>query len=194
MDTARRVLAMLLIVSLPPAVIHWLIVHPWVRFWRRVGPRATYGALVALLAGSGAAVFAWHERLLGYDLGTREPLLALGLVLYAASAWLSWLTRRQLDFRTFTGIPEVVAARPGRLLTEGIYARIRHPRYAAVILGVTGCALIANFLGVYLIVLASLLLFVPVIILEERELAARFGPAYVTYRRRVPALFPGRRA
>src|SRR3990172_2057026 len=42
MDTVRRILGVLLIVGLPPAVLYWLMVHPFVGFWRRVGPRVTY--------------------------------------------------------------------------------------------------------------------------------------------------------
>jgi protein-S-isoprenylcysteine O-methyltransferase Ste14 len=192
MDTALRVLGILLIVTMPPAVIHWLIVHPLVAIWRRVPPWVTYGVLVLLLIGSGGAALAWPHRLLGRDFGTRWPLLALGLALYAASVWVSLLARRQLDFRTLAGIPEVTA-RPGRLLTEGAYG-IRHPRYASVILGWIGCALMVNYLGVYLITLASLLMLIPVIAFEDRELAARFGSDYLAYRRRVPALLPRRPA
>ncbi len=82
------------------------------------------------------------------------------------------------------------AAFPGQLLQEGIYGVIRHPRYLSVILGTIGMALIVDYLGAYIVVLVSLVGLWLVIILEERELASRFGSAYAAYRSRVPALMP----
>ena len=101
------------------------------------------------------------------------------------------LCRRQLSLKTFAGVPEVSrAAYPGLLLQEGIYGVIRHPRYLSVILGIIGCALIVDYLGAYIVVVVSLIGLWPLIILEERELARRFGPAYTAYRSRLPALMP----
>lgn len=166
------------------------MVHAFVRVWRRVGPWVTYIVVAVFFAGMCAALFHWRGYLLGRDLGTLWGLIGGGVVLYLASAWLSLLARKQLDLRTFAGLPEVSAAHPGRLLTEGVYGVIRHPRYASVVLGVTGFAMAVNFLGVYLVVLGSLLVLVPVTVLEERELGRRFGEEYHAYRRRVPALIP----
>jgi len=190
MDTVRRILGVLLIVGLPPAVLYWLIVHPFVGFWRRVGPRVTYSVVAILFAGMCLALFTGRGYLLGRDLGTRWGLIGMGVVWYLASAWVSLLARKQLDLRTFAGLPEVSPAHPGRLLTEGVYGVIRHPRYVSVVLGVTGLALAVNFLGVYLVVLGSMLALIPVTVLEGRELARRFGKEYQAYRRRVPAWIP----
>ena len=44
MDTTRYVIGVLLIVGVPPAVIFWLLIHPFVGFWRRVGRRALYSS------------------------------------------------------------------------------------------------------------------------------------------------------
>jgi hypothetical protein len=39
MNTFRYVLAMLTLMFMPGAVLFWFLVHPFVRFWRRIGLR-----------------------------------------------------------------------------------------------------------------------------------------------------------
>jgi protein-S-isoprenylcysteine O-methyltransferase Ste14 len=79
---------------------------------------------------------------------------------------------------------------PQRLVTEGLHARVRHPRYLQFLLVIAGFALLANHLCLYL----ALLLWLPgawlIVILEEKELRDRFGPAYEEYSHRVPRFFP----
>ena len=187
-------LGIVLVVSVPPAVVFWLLVHPFARWWRRVPPGVTYAFLAAFLAGAGGLLFVVRGLLLGRDLGTNWWTIGVGAVLYLMAAALSLRCRRQLSLRTFVGVPEVSpSAFPGELLKDGIYGVIRHPRYASVILGTVGFALIVNHLGGYVVVAVSLLGLWPVIVAEERELAGRFGPAYAQYRERVPALIPRRR-
>jgi protein-S-isoprenylcysteine O-methyltransferase Ste14 len=79
---------------------------------------------------------------------------------------------------------------PQRLLTEGIYSRIRHPRYVEVLLVIASLALIANNLASYvnwIIGIPSVLLIVRI---EERELRDRFGAEYEAYCARVPRFVP----
>jgi len=37
MDTFRYVLAVMLVISLPPAIAYWFVIHPFAALWRRVG-------------------------------------------------------------------------------------------------------------------------------------------------------------
>ncbi|HWP00391.1 MAG TPA: isoprenylcysteine carboxylmethyltransferase family protein [Methylococcus sp.] len=88
-------------------------------------------------------------------------------------------------------MPELAPARyPQRLLTEGPYARIRHPRYVQFMLALLGYALIANYLTVYAVVLVWLAGLYGIVVLEEKELRARFGEEYIEYARRVPRFIP----
>ncbi len=191
MDTARRVLGILLVVGMPPALVFWLVVHPFARWWRRVDARFTYALLAVVMTGLGVLLFAVRAPLLGRDLGTNWVLIGIGGVLYLLSIAVSERCRKQLTLKIFAGVPEVSrAAFPGHLLQDGIYGVIRHPRYLSVILGTVGMALIVQYLGAYIVVLVSLMSLRLVIVLEERELAGRFGSAYAAYRSRVPALVP----
>ncbi len=191
MDTTRRVLGILLVVGMPPAIAFWLVIHPFARWWRQLDVRVTYALLAVFMTGLGVLLFTVREPLLGRNLGTNWLLIGIGAVLYLMSITVSLLCRRRLSLKIFAGVPEVSrAAFPGQLLQEGIYGVIRHPRYLSVILGTIGLALIVDYLGAYVVVVVSLIGLWPLIILEERELASRLGTAYAAYRSRVPALMP----
>lgn len=195
MDTLRWFLGLALVVGMPPAVGAWFLIHPVAGWWRRVGVWPTYAALAVFMVAAAALLIVFRNTLLGRDLGTSWLLAGPGLALYAASILLELQCRRQLSLKAFAGVPEVSrAAYPGRLLQDGIYARIRHPRYLGVLLGTTGMALVANHLGVYVVVGVCVAGLWPLIAIEERELLDRFGPAYADYRSRVPALVPRRRS
>jgi methanethiol S-methyltransferase len=77
---------------------------------------------------------------------------------------------------------------PPRLVTSGTYALVRHPLYffSMLFLWVSPVMLLPNFL---FNLLASGYFWAGSRV-EERRLAAYFGEAYESYRRRVPALVP----
>ena len=190
MDTARYFVAVLLVASMPPAIVWWYLVHPFVGFWRRMGARAALSVVGALmLAAAGALVWA-RDALVGRDLGTSWPLTGLGVVLAVAAAALGLRRRRYLTTRILSGIPELEGD-GGNLLTQGPYAVIRHPRYVEVVAAVFAYASFANYAGSWVVALATLPALHGVVLLEERELAQRFGSAYDEYRRRVPRYVPG---
>lgn len=191
MDTTRYVLGVMLVIGIPPAVGFWLVIHPLAGFWRRVGTAVTYITLLFLFIASCGLLFYFRDSILGPDLGTNLLLFIPGAILYGLSAWLSVLTRRQLSMKTFAGVPEIAKdGAGGKLLQEGVYGVIRHPRYLSVIVGTAGFAMFVNYLGAYLMVLGTVPALYLVVLLEERELSQRFGAEFEDYRSRVPAIFP----
>ncbi|HVT15215.1 MAG TPA: isoprenylcysteine carboxylmethyltransferase family protein [Thermoanaerobaculia bacterium] len=191
---ARYAMGVLLAVAVPPALLYWFIVHPFIGFWRRVGARRTFWFLGVFYAVTIAALFPVRDRLLGRDLGTNPLAISLAVPLVVASAWVSRRRRRQLKFAMLAGLPELSPEQHGvGLLTEGIYGRIRHPRYVEFVLGSLGWALFANYGGLYVLLALSCAVLFLVVLLEERELRARFGQAYVDYSLSVPRFVPRRR-
>lgn len=189
MDTLRYALGVVLVVFYPPAVVYWLLIHPLAGWWRRRGPVVALVVVGLLCVGLSVLLFLVHDALMGRDLGTSWWAVGAGLLFYGASVAMEMRTRKQLDFRTLVGVPEVSESDP-RLLTEGMYARVRHPRYLGVILGTVGFSLVVNYLGVYAMVGAFIPVLYLVVVLEERELVGRFGGAYRAYQGRVPRLIP----
>jgi len=137
----------------------------------------------------GWLAFTHHASLLGLNMGGNGVLFLCGAVVYGASFWLWRPIKKALDFSTFAGVPEV-SGRSIELIQSGPFKLVRHPRYLMVAIGVLGWCLMANYGGVYLIGLASLAGLLVVVHLEERDLIARFGQAYIDYRKQVPQLIP----
>jgi protein-S-isoprenylcysteine O-methyltransferase Ste14 len=191
MNAVRYYVALTLVILLPPVLFYWLLIHPFVRFWRRLGPRWTYGLIGSIMALSMGSLFKIRQSLLAVEFGTNYYLTVLGLLLLATSTWLGLQILRQMSVLTMLGLPELAPDnRRQQLITTGIYATIRHPRYVQICLGFLGCALIANYLALYLIVPLWLPGIYVIVFLEERELRDRFGPAYDDYCRRVPRFVP----
>ena len=190
MSGLRAALAVLLVAVYPPGVLYWYVVHPFAGAWRRVGAHRSLIILLVMLALSILVGLSHRDALIGNDMGFEPTAAGVGLVLYMGALVVEVRCRRLLKLRILTGIPEMSADRPGELLTEGIYARVRHPRYVAVLLATWGWALIANFSGAYVVVGIATLLLLGVVWLEERELRARFGAAWVEYSNAVPRFIP----
>lgn len=191
LDLARYVIGALLVITLPPAIAYWFILHPFIAFWRRVGTRCTFWFLGLFMAAAMAALFPFHRALLGRDLGTYLLLIVLAVPLLVAGGIISRKRRRYLTFKILAGTPELAPESPGAgLLTEGIYSRIRHPRYVEFTLALLGWSLFANYLGLYVMTALSIAALFLIVILEERELRERFGQDYVAYSARVPRFVP----
>jgi protein-S-isoprenylcysteine O-methyltransferase Ste14 len=190
-DQLRYGIALFLVVFAPASVLFWVVVHPFAHFWRRVGYWWGYAAGLVLSVAVCAACYRTRAWIAGTDLGPYMFTTGPGLALLVLAGMLRKNLQKQLRGRILVGLPELAPdAYPGQLLTTGVYARVRHPRYAQIIVAVLGWALLSNHLAAYLALLVVAASLGVVIRLEERELAERFGDRYDTYRRNVPALIP----
>lgn len=191
MKSVRYCLALFLVVSLPPLFLYWLLLHPFVKFWRSRGIGVTYGSLLTIIAAGMIGLFSMRHFLLGIEYGTSYLLLALGLLCLTLAAILRLAIRKKLTMKVLLGLPEIAPDRfPRALITDGIYARMRHPRYVQFLIALSGYALIANYLAGYLVVAlwgAGIYL---IALLEEKELRDHFGDIYQAYCRKVPRFLP----
>lgn len=100
---------------------------------------------------------------------------------FAGLTFLSWsLISFGKSFRV--GID---ARRPGKLVTEGIFARSRNPIYVAFAFILVGQFLIFSNWILLLYVVAGFLLFHRQVLREEEFLKQRYGEQYAQYSRRV---------
>ena len=193
LDSIRYWVSVLTLISIPPAFVFWYLIHPFASAWRKLGRPAAYVIVVTLCVTMGYGLWRLRDQMLAVDWGFNGWLTTLGALLYLIAAYLEVQCRKQLKFYILAGGPELSRDQPGRLLDEGIYARIRHPRYLSLIFGTAGVALFVNHPAMYVMLLALLPMLAGLVLLEERELRARFGDAYVDYSRRVPRFVPRRR-
>ena len=190
LDAARYWLAVVTAISLPPAILYWYLIHPFAERWRRLGRLPTYLIVFGVCVAAGYALWRLRAPILGRDLGFQPWLTAVGLALYAIAVYIEVRCRKHLKFHILAGAPELSRDDPGQLLDQGIYGRVRHPRYLSVAFGMTGMGLFLNYQGLYLLLVACVPLFYLLVLFEERELRERFGAAYVDYSRRVPRFVP----
>jgi protein-S-isoprenylcysteine O-methyltransferase Ste14 len=183
----------MMVISLPPAILYWFIIHPFIGFWRRVGLMTTYVFLIVFYLGSMVGLFLIRGALLGRDFGSSLPLAIVALPLFVVAILISRKRKKHLTFRLLAGVPEIAPGKHGTgLLREGIYSRIRHPRYVEFSLALVAYALFANFEGLYWMTAATLVLLYVIVLIEERELRERFGQEYVEYSAQVPRFIPRR--
>jgi protein-S-isoprenylcysteine O-methyltransferase Ste14 len=123
------------------------------------------------------------------DYRLRPAPFAAGVVLYAAGLWL--FHRSHADLGEFWSITLEVREKH-RLVTEGVYRRIRHPMYSALFLYSLGQALVVpNWLAGPSYGVAFGLLFALRIRAEERMMRETFPGEYEAYAARTKRLVPG---
>ena len=150
-----------------------------------VGP-VFLGLLPLLVAGAGPRL----DRRLG--LGPRRIRTANrivgGLLTVSGFALGFWSVLAQLNRGRGTPLPVMPTQ---ELLTEGPFRYCRNPMTLGTILAYLGMAVAAaTFAGTALVLALAASLLVYLKRLEERELAERFGEAYLAYRRQVPFIIP----
>ena len=190
MDTVRYVLAYITVVFIPFVYVLWPLVHPFANYWRKINPRQIYGIFFLLLVATIFTLSHFVEFLIGTDYGFNLFLTIAGVSCWVVSTVIRIKRRKYLTVKILLGFPEVSKeGYPGKLLTEGIYSKIRHPRYLEMMVANIGSALVVNMLGVYIIVALLIPALYITILLEERELIDRFGDDYVEYSKSVPRFF-----
>ncbi len=174
--------------------LFWLMVHPRAHRWRaREGSpfRVLIPAWIVMWIGIGALTGPWRTAALYSTPWSWLPaalLFATGIMIYSSSG-------AHFNWAQLGGLPEVRPDhRDQRLVTTGIRSRVRHPVYLAHL-----CEMLAWSVGTGLAVCWLLTAFAiatgaVMIRMEDAELEKRFGAEYVSYRQRVPALLPSRRA
>ncbi len=170
-----------------PIPIFWLIIHPFSAFWRgRVRSAFWFAGLTAWTSG-GVALWFLRHRLLS---ASRPSWIAVasGCALIAVEVYILTRVERELGSRRLVGHAELTGT--GEIFSGGLYAYVRHPRYAAMFGAVLGAALIAGSQLLWATLPIWFVLAGLAIRLEERELLSRFGPSYEEYRRRVRAFLP----
>lgn len=191
MDAARYYVALFIVAFAPGVFLLWFSIHPFIRFWRRLGPWLTLALHYTVMLLLAAGVFLIRMPVLSIEFGTHPALLAFATLLLACAGVFRWQMARYFGVKLLTGLPELAPATYGkRLVTDGIYARMRHPRYVEITLTFLACALFSNYLAAYVVFLFSLVWIVLVARVEEKELLQRFGDEYVRYCARVPRFIP----
>lgn len=186
LDAAAFIYALLFF----PAPFFWLVIHPAIEFWRRQGTRAYWIAL-PVWAGTGWVLFLLRPLIYAHRVERSLLTWVMGIMLLALAIWLDRRVLREFSVRRLVGLPEIhPEGGAGEVVRAGIYAYLRHPRYLGYILTFFGLALLTGALGIFALAIVTVLMYVIVAPLEERELRNRYGAYYSAYAREVPRFIP----
>jgi len=130
------------------------------------------------------------SRLLSFaDYPLHPAALIVGVLCYGVGLWLFYRSHADLG----TNWSVTLQIREGhRLITEGVYGRIRHPMYTALFLYSLGQALVLpNWIAGPSYLVAFVILFVLRLRAEETMMLEEFGDEYASYMKRTKRLVPG---
>ena len=118
-------------------------------------------------------------------LGLDQSLLAL-IVLHIISSTIIFLGLYML----YKGWQAIYNSKGQTLVTEGIYARVRHPQYAALFLVTIG--FLIQWPSITALFMWPILMFAycRLAFKEEKDLLKQFGRKFMEYKQRVPAFIP----
>lgn len=155
--------------------------------------KATSGRIASVVTILGLLGFHW---LTIYSFSLTHQLenhpFALSLTVIAMALVIASLIVSQVAIRTLGKFFDRLAIKSDhRLVTEGIYASVRHPIYTSYILLFLGfCALLHSLWGLTLLLGVCLIWFGNRIAIEEKMLEEKFGLEYQSYCQKTKRLFP----
>jgi protein-S-isoprenylcysteine O-methyltransferase Ste14 len=168
---------------------YWMMVHPFAERWRsaRYKLKVLAPLWVVMWCIAWAASFPWRNSLLYHNAGTwvTAPLL------WAVSVFMYVNGGRELSFMRLIGQHELEPeGHQDILITFGVHRLVRHPLYLGHFCTMLGFTLGAGTLACFGLFGFAVVTGAIMIAFEERELHARFGPAWEEYCDHTPAIFP----
>jgi protein-S-isoprenylcysteine O-methyltransferase Ste14 len=156
--------------------------------------RRTVSERAGLTAGAlGIALIPWIYVITGVPRAADYPAsvwaLVAGTGIYSAALWLFWRAHRDLGVNWSITL---TIREQHRLVTEGVYAAIRHPMYASFWLMALGQALLLpNWIAGPAGLVGIAILYFLRVDAEERMMIETFGDPYRAYMARTKRIVPG---
>ncbi len=150
-----------------------------------IGPVFWFGLMALFVFAS-----LWVDGLLSYSSASSSWALIISVIILTLGVLLS-VWSASAFYRT-KGTP-VPFNPPPRLVTTGLYTQIRNPMLTGMFLLLLGLGILFRSFSLILI-FTPFFIFINVFyikVIEEKELAKRFGEEYLEYKRNVPMFIPG---
>ncbi len=193
-----NIIALAAILLWPAIPLFWIPVHCIPRFFRRLG---FFTYVLPFITWLPVALITYSLRDVLLSLRTNLPSIVqiIGALIFFLGASLQAWTLILLTLPVIMGMPEVTRSIPGRLVTTGPFAVVRHPTYLSHTLMFLGLFLWTGVAALGIVTLFDFFVVISALIpLEERELLRRYGNEYEIYRgkvtsRMLPLRCPGKR-
>lgn len=130
------------------------------------------------------------DAMLGWPTLRYPPANAIIGALLIVTGWGFGIWSNYVQFTAGRGTPVPVMATQ-KLLTSPPYSYCRNPMALGAIVAYLGVSVVAGSPGAGVLwLLGAITLLTYIRLIEEKEMVARFGEAYLAYRRRVPFIIP----
>ncbi len=185
------VLGLVLVVPL-----HFLSVEHF-RLDKRFGEEKGYriGAALGMISGWGFFLFLfglWISPQERFTFQVSENTILGVPFLHILLAIVFLLPGAYLGIKGVTemGLKAAETHRVEKVISSGVYSRVRHPQYLGAILSHIGASFLLS--GYYSLLISPLVIVINYILCwkEEQEMIREFGEAYLMYRETVPMLIP----
>ena len=105
MDSVRYYLALVLLMVMAPVLPLWLVIHPNIAFWRKLGPLRTYLVLLPPAIALSIGVFLIRSTLLAIEFGTNGVLIAAAVPFFLTACLLARRRGKQAKINVIAGLP-----------------------------------------------------------------------------------------
>jgi protein-S-isoprenylcysteine O-methyltransferase Ste14 len=169
--------------------VYWIMVHGFAASWR--GARYKFAVLGPLWVGMWGTAWGVSYPWRNMPLYRNATTWMAAPLLWAVSIFMYVNAGRELSFMRVIGLHELEPERhPKLLVTFGVHRLVRHPMYLGHVCSMLGLTLGAGSVACYGLFAFALGTGGIMIVLEERELHARFGSAWEEYCAQTPAIIP----
>jgi len=126
--------------------------------------------------------FQYNLNIIGLQIPLFHLILAVPVI--STGAWFGIVGVKKVTLKV------AETHRPEKVISTGIYSRIRHPQYFGAILSHIGITILLSSL--YSLLSTPLIIFLIYLFSwkEEKELIREFGKDYEVYKKKVPMLLP----
>lgn len=169
--------------------IFWIPVHVLTNFFKKIG---LFTYLLPLLIWLPVAFHVYTYKAYIVQLKISLPMIVnlIGVLLLVIGLILHIWTAKLLGLWGIIGVPEISSKVKRRLITKGLFSKMRHPTYFAHTLIFLGVFLLSEVVVMGIATIIDFIIVNTVIIpIEERELINHFGEEYRLYREKVPRRF-----
>lgn len=174
------------------SAVRWSCTRDYREMIRKTGRRQRADTLLVYLPALGMFLFpvlyACSSFLSAADYSLPGWAGWIGVLVYSGAIWLLWRSHADLG-NNFSPVMETVEEH--RLVTSGVFSRIRHPMYAAhIIWGVAQPFLLWNWIAGFSMLVTTIPLYLARVKAEEQMMIDRFGDEYRQYMERTGRLVP----
>ncbi len=181
-----QIIGLLFFMIMLPIPIGWILIHKTIRFWRKLN-KTSYLLIILFWIGLALIIYQFKDLIISIQF-SYPYFTGVGIMLLVIAFYINYLGSKVFSLKYLIGLPEI--KNESKLITSGVYSKIRHPRYLSYVIASLGLAFLTQLLSLFVIFPIFVVLMYILTLFEEKELIKRFGQEYMEYKRRTGRFLP----